>query len=113
MDRETPEKIDFEGLASLIKTIHARANSTQERSYTASLLSKGTAKCAEKLGEEAIETVIALVSGDREESIYESADLLYHLLVALKSADISFSEVLKELERRQGVSGHEEKKSRM
>ena len=112
MDQQNPGNIDFSSLQALIDTINERASASGDSSYTASLLSKGIEKCAEKLGEEATETIIALVSKNKEQVVYESADLLYHLLVALKSADISLGEVIEELDRRQGVAGHAEKASR-
>ena len=70
----------------LAATIDARAASTGEASYTRKLLDKGAEHCAKKLGEEAVETVIAAVENDRDHLIAESADLLYHLLVLLEGA---------------------------
>ncbi len=99
-------------LSDLEKTIDARANAGIEHSYTASLLAKGVNKCAEKFGEEAIEAVIAAATGNRDELTNEAADVLFHLLVLLKAGDVPFSSVLKELERRTGQSGLEEKASR-
>jgi len=81
-------------------------------SYTARLLRRGTAKIAQKLGEEAVETVIEAVRGDRGGLVGESADLLYHLLVLWADAGIAPDEVWDELRRREGVSGIAEKKSR-
>jgi len=107
-----PEDIDFKALQALINVIEERAKTTADSSYTASLLSKGLHKCAEKLGEEAVETIIAIAANDKDQVVHESADLLYHLFVALKSAEVSFVDVLEELERREGVSGHVEKASR-
>ena len=69
-------------------------------------------KAAQKLGEEAVETVIAAIKGDRQALVSESADLLYHWLVVLGLADVPLSEVLAELERRTGRSGVAEKASR-
>ena len=99
-------------LDDLAKIIDERAGDPQEISYTASLLNKGTAKCAEKFGEEAVEAVIAAVSGNRTELTKESADVLFHLLVLLKDAGVPFSEVLEELSARTIQSGHQEKASR-
>lgn len=81
-------------------------------SHTAALLARGRAKCAQKFGEEAVEAVIAAVSGDRDELVSESADALYHLLVMLAASDTPLAEVLAELERREGVSGLAEKAAR-
>jgi phosphoribosyl-ATP pyrophosphohydrolase len=94
--------------------IDARAASSGEVSYTRKLLDKGPEHCAKKLGEEAIEVVIAAVEseGTREHVIAESADLLFHLLVLLKSRGVSLSEVEAELARRTQMSGLEEKASR-
>ena len=96
----------------LAATIDARAASGGETSYTRKLLDKGAEHCAKKLGEEAIETVIAAVENDRNQLIAESADLLYHLLVLLKSRDIAFEEVEAALAKRTTMSGLEEKASR-
>jgi phosphoribosyl-ATP pyrophosphohydrolase len=74
--------------------------------------SKGREKAAQKLGEEAVETVIAAVGQDPAELVGESADLLYHLLVVLKIADIPLSDVMAELERRTAKSGLQEKADR-
>lgn len=99
-------------LADLEAIIGARAAAGAESSYTAKLIGKGQAKCAQKLGEEAVETVIAAVTGDREELCKEAADLLYHLLVVLLVGDVSLAEVEAELARRTGQSGLEEKAAR-
>lgn len=81
-------------------------------SHTAQLLAKGPRACAQKFGEEAVETVIAAAAGDRDELVRESADTLYHLLVTLAALDVPLEEVMAELERREGVSGVEEKAGR-
>ncbi|MCI4665707.1 MAG: phosphoribosyl-ATP diphosphatase [Neomegalonema sp.] len=81
-------------------------------SHTARLLARGPAKCAQKFGEEAVETVIALVSGDRDEVASEAADALYHLLVALAARDMTLADALAVLESREGVSGVAEKAAR-
>ncbi len=96
----------------LAATIDARAAAGGEASYTRKLLDKGPAHCAKKLGEEAVETVIAAIGEDRKHLVAESADLLFHLLVLLKSRDIRIEDVEAELERRTGMSGLEEKASR-
>ncbi|HLY53909.1 MAG TPA: phosphoribosyl-ATP diphosphatase [Stellaceae bacterium] len=82
------------------------------KSYTASLFQRGRKRIAQKLGEEAVEAVIATAEGDRAALIGESADLLYHLLVAWEAAGVAPDDVWAELERREGMSGIEEKASR-
>lgn len=99
-------------LKDLAATIASRRGADAESSYTASLFAKGPAKCAEKFGEEAIEAVIAAVEGDRDGLTYEAADVLYHLLVVLAARDVALEDVLSELARREGVSGHAEKAAR-
>ena len=96
----------------LAATIDVRAASGGEASYTRKLLDKGAEHCAKKLGEEAVETVIAAVENDRSHLIAESADLLFHLLVLLKSRDVSLEEVETALEKRTTMSGLDEKASR-
>ncbi|MEJ5080249.1 MULTISPECIES: phosphoribosyl-ATP diphosphatase [unclassified Ochrobactrum] len=99
-------------LSDLERIVAERATSTDGSSYTASLFAKGQTRAAKKLGEEAVEAVIAAVSGDRAEVVTESADLLYHLLVVLKIADVPLDEVLAELQRRTAQTGLEEKANR-
>lgn len=99
-------------LEKLEAIIAERANESAAQSYTASLLEKGNEKCAQKLGEEAVEAVIEAVSENREGLTKEAADVLYHLLVVLKCADIPLAQVMAELEKRTSRSGHEEKASR-
>ena len=96
----------------LAATIDTRAASGGEASYTRKLLDKGAEHCAKKLGEEAVETVIAAVENDRGHLIAESADLLFHLLVLLKSRGVSLEEVETALEKRTTMSGLDEKASR-
>lgn len=99
-------------LEQLNARIAARASTADGSSYTAQLITKGIEKCAQKLGEEAVETVIAATSRDRSGTVAESADMLYHLLVLLKAADIPLDDVMAELERRTAQSGLEEKAGR-
>jgi phosphoribosyl-ATP pyrophosphohydrolase len=99
-------------LADLEQIIAARATSGDADSWTAKLVAKGMPKAAQKLGEEAIEAVIAAVSDDRQALVSESADLLYHWLVVLHIAGVPMSDVLAELERRTAQSGLAEKASR-
>jgi len=99
-------------LARLEATIAARRGSDPDSSYVARLNAKGLHKIAQKLGEEAVETVIAALAGDRKDLIGEAADLLFHLLVLLGAKDIPLADVLDELDRREGTSGIAEKASR-
>jgi phosphoribosyl-ATP pyrophosphohydrolase len=99
-------------LTRLFATIEARAGGDPDASYTAALLSKGTGKCAEKFGEEAIEAIVAAASGDRAGLVGEAADVLYHLQVMLKAADVGWGQVINELSRREGLSGIAEKAAR-
>ena len=96
----------------LAAIIDARAASSGEVSYTRKLLDKGAEHCAKKLGEEAVETVIAAVENDRDHLMAETADLLFHLLVLLKSRGVTLEEVEAVLAQRQSMSGLEEKASR-
>ncbi|QTL02846.1 phosphoribosyl-ATP diphosphatase [Aquabacter sp. L1I39] len=99
-------------LLDLERIVAARASAEAGSSYTRSLLDKGVAKCAQKLGEEGVETVIAALSGTHQELIGESADLLYHLAVLLHARGVALDEVHAELARRTGQSGLAEKASR-
>jgi phosphoribosyl-ATP pyrophosphohydrolase len=99
-------------LHDLEQRLAERAAASPDESYTRKLLDRGVAHCAKKLGEEAIETVIAAASEDRDRLIAESADLIYHLLVVLKARNIRFVEVEAVLAARTGRSGLEEKASR-
>ena len=99
-------------IQDLAATIDARAASGGDASYTRKLLDKGTDHCAKKLGEEAVETVIAAIENNRSHLIAESADLIFHLLVLLKSRDVKLSEVEDVLAERTQMSGLEEKAAR-
>lgn len=99
-------------LKTLEAIIAQRGRSGDPQSWTARLFKAGTPKAAQKMGEEAVEAVIAAVSGDRDGLISESADLLYHWLVVLALANISVDEVMAKLESRTGQSGIAEKASR-
>lgn len=99
-------------LSRLEKVIAERRNASPDASYVARLNSKGIEKIAQKLGEEATEAVIAALSGSREDLVGESADLLFHLLVLLGAKQIPLADVLAELDRREGVSGLDEKAAR-
>jgi phosphoribosyl-ATP pyrophosphohydrolase len=99
-------------LEELEARVAARAAASPEESYTARLLSRGIEKCAQKLGEEATEAVIAAVGRDHQGLVGEAGDVLYHLLVVLKAAGVPLSEVMDELESRTVQSGLAEKASR-
>jgi phosphoribosyl-ATP pyrophosphohydrolase len=99
-------------LHTLYQTILSRKGADEDGSYTASLFAKGTAKIAQKVGEEAVETCIEALQGDREKLKAESADLLYHLMVLWADRDITPDDVFSVLEKRMGTSGIEEKSSR-
>jgi len=102
----------METLKRLEKTIAARASASPDSSYVAKLNAKGTAKIAQKLGEEATEAVIAALSESKQELVGEAADVLFHLMVLLQNKGVALDEVLAELDRREGTSGLDEKASR-
>lgn len=99
-------------LEDLERMVAARGRSGASDSWTAKLFSKGIDKAAQKLGEEAIETVIAAVRKDKAGLVSESADLLYHWLVVLALSEVPLSDVLAELEQRTARSGVAEKAAR-
>jgi phosphoribosyl-ATP pyrophosphohydrolase len=99
-------------LHDLERRVKARAQASADVSYTRKLLDRGVAHCAKKLGEEAIETVIAAVEQDRERLIAEAADLIFHLLVVLAARGIALADVEAELAERTQQSGLQEKASR-
>ena len=99
-------------LERLDLTIQRKITESPNKSHTAKLLRKGTEKCAEKFGEEAIELIVACVKKKKKEIIGEAADTLYHMCVLLRSKNISIDEVLSELASREGISGIEEKRKR-
>ena len=99
-------------LHDLEKRVRERAQGSADASYTRKLIDRGVAHCAKKLGEEAVETVIAAVEEDRERLTAEAADLIYHLLVVLAARGITLAEVEAVLAERTGQSGLEEKASR-
>ncbi len=99
-------------LDRLQATIAARRGQDAASSYTASLFARGRARIAQKLGEEATETIIAAMGDAPAAIVPEAADLLYHLLVLLADAGLSIDDVRAELARREGVSGHDEKAAR-
>ncbi len=99
-------------LEQLENLIAQRSSAPSSKSWTAQLLEKGAEKCAEKFGEEAVELIIEAVKNDSNGLINEAADVMYHLLVLLKSREISLSHVMAELERRTAQSGLTEKAAR-
>ena len=99
-------------LARLEATIAARRGAAPDASYVASLFGKGRARIARKLGEEAVETIVAALTEDKAALTGEAADLLFHLMVLLADAGVPFANVLAELDRREGVSGIAEKAAR-
>jgi phosphoribosyl-ATP pyrophosphohydrolase len=99
-------------LSDLEARVHERAKASAGESYTRSLIDKGIAHCAKKLGEEAFETAMAAVQEDKPRLISEAADLLYHLLVVLEARGVKLDEVEAELDKRTAQSGHAEKAAR-
>ncbi|MDX2205470.1 MAG: phosphoribosyl-ATP diphosphatase [Hyphomicrobiaceae bacterium] len=99
-------------LTRLAALIHSRRAESASNSYTRELLDSGIERCAKKLGEEAVETVIAALGSDKVALRKEAADLLYHLLVVLELKGVTLGEVLGELEARTGTSGLVEKAQR-
>ncbi len=99
-------------LQRLERTIARRRHADPDGSYVAQLHSRGLPVMARKLGEEAVETVVAALGEDREELVGEAADLLFHLMVLLGARDIALADVTAELERRENVSGLDEKAGR-
>lgn len=99
-------------LTDLERIVAERAKASPDESYTAKLIARGMPVAAKKLGEEAVEAVIAAVTDDREHLVAESADVIYHLLVVLKAANIPLDEVMAELKRRTAQSGLAEKAAR-
>jgi phosphoribosyl-ATP pyrophosphohydrolase len=99
-------------LTQLAQVLEQRKSQSADKSYVASLYAKGLDVILKKIGEEATETVIAAKNGDKEQIIYETADLWFHCLVMLAAQDLHPDDVLKELERRFGLSGLAEKAQR-
>jgi phosphoribosyl-ATP pyrophosphohydrolase len=99
-------------LDDLYQTILSRKGAEASSSYTASLYAKGTAKIAQKVGEEAVETCIEALQGNKDKLKAESADLLYHLLVLWADQEITPDEIYAVLQSREGLSGIDEKNAR-
>ncbi len=103
---------DARVLERLYAVIESRRGADPDTSWTAKLFAKGLPKIAQKTGEEAVETVIAALGGDKAALTAESADLLYHLLVLWAEAGVAPADVWAELARREGTSGIDEKNAR-
>src|SRR5262245_52299865 len=101
-----------ETLSRLEATIAVRRGADPDSSYVAKLNAKGLKKIAQKLGEEATETIIAALAEDDKALVGEAADLLFHLVVLLGARDVPLADVFAELERREGTSGIAEKAAR-
>jgi len=99
-------------LAQLTEILEQRKGAAPDTSYVASLYDKGLDAILKKVGEEATETVMAAKDGDRDKLVYEIADLWFHTMILMADQGLSSDDVLKELARRFGVSGHEEKAAR-
>lgn len=99
-------------LQRLAALIRSRRQESADKSYTRELLDAGPERCAKKLGEEAVETVIAALGTDPKALTREAADLVYHLLVLLESRQLDLEDVLEELASRMGTSGLAEKAAR-
>lgn len=99
-------------LEELDRRVAVRASASPDESYTARLIARGVEKCAQKLGEEAVEAAIAAVTGKKQELAAEAGDVLYHLLVLLRASDVPLSQVMAELESRTAQSGLAEKAGR-
>lgn len=106
------KKADWAVLDRVFETIKARKGADPEVSYVAALLARGRARIAQKIGEEANETVIAAVQNDPDEVVRESADLIFHLMVLWAELDLSPQEICAELARREGISGLQAKAAR-
>ena len=99
-------------LEDLFDIIETRAQADPSESWTAKLLSQGAEKCAKKFGKESAEAIIEAAKGDRTALTAEAADVLYHLLVMLKSRDVALADVMAELDWPQAQSGLAEKTGR-
>lgn len=101
-----------ETLTQLAEVLEQRKNQSADKSYVASLYAKGLDTILKKIGEEATETVIAAKDGNKEQIVYETADLWFHCMVMLAQQGLHPDDVLNELQRRFGLSGLEEKARR-
>ncbi len=101
-----------EVLNQLAEVLEQRKQESADKSYVASLYTKGLDHILKKIGEEATETVIAAKDGDKQQIVYETADLWFHSMVMLAHQGLGPEDVLQELQRRFGLSGHDEKAQR-
>ena len=99
-----------ETIERLVKTIRSRKRSDTKSSYTSFLLSQGNEHCLNKLKEEIVELEDAI--NNKKNTVHETADVIYHLLVTLESAGINFDDIIRELKKREGTSGFKEKQNR-
>ena len=106
------KKADQHTLDKLYEVIASRKGGDPSKSYTAKLFGKGRNQITKKLGEEAVETIVAALGQEKKDVIAESADVMYHLMVLWADMGINSSDVWNELARREGVSGIEEKANR-
>jgi phosphoribosyl-ATP pyrophosphohydrolase len=111
-DNLNPDNMNQDILKKLTKTLEARKQASPESSYVAQLFSKGEDAILKKIGEEATEVILASKGGDKTHLVYETADLWFHCMVLLAQHGLSADDVLKELARREGLSGIVEKESR-
>ena len=107
-----PQSMADDTLDTLEATIRARRGADPATSYTAKLFARGRGKIAQKVGEEAVETVIAALTEDKTALIGEATDLMFHLLVLLAECDVSLDDIRAEIREREGVSGIDEKAGR-
>ena len=107
-----PQSMADDTLDTLEATIRARRGADPATSYTAKLFARGRGKIAQKVGEEAVETVIAALTEDKTALIGEATDLMFHLLVLLAECDVSLDDIRAEIRQREGVSGIDEKAAR-
>ena len=99
-------------LSRLEQVIKERRGASPDESYVAKLMAQGLPELARKVGEEAVETLVAAISYEKEEVIGEAADLLFHLLILLDARNVKLADVLAELDSREGMSGLAEKAAR-
>ena len=117
MAKKPVKKPEPEGGAAVLDRLHAvivdRRTADPARSHSARLLSRGPVKVAQKFGEEAVECLIEAVTGNQAALVSESADVLYHLIVMWVASGVNPEQVWSELQRREGISGVEEKRTRL
>jgi phosphoribosyl-ATP pyrophosphohydrolase len=99
-------------LQDLEKVIHERKKGDPDSSYVAKRFAQGTEKIAQKFGEESVETIIAALKGSKDDLIGEGADMMFHFMMLLADRGVSINDVIKELEKRKGTSGLDEKARR-